>query len=209
MLTPAAEAFWSRVSWIDELAAAGCRLPAERPESPLSIDPGTRSRRPSIKGVSTSSADPIQFGRTQYRGPTKDPLSRHSSQDVPTCPKTSRVPVGAFDVRGCPTEPDARSSLRNTRATARLMHQGLEVRTRVLPAPPGWRGSGSACEGCAGASGALPSLPAVRGSKRSGTSWDVLGRQHSVRTVCLGCRWRVGAGQRSSDDGRTGTRVRR
>lgn len=51
MLTPASEAFYARISWSDDVAAAW--RPAEDPDSPVRIDPETRFGRPSIKGIST------------------------------------------------------------------------------------------------------------------------------------------------------------
>ncbi len=51
VLTPASEAFYARVSWANDIAAAW--RPADNPESPVRIDPETRFGRPSIKGIST------------------------------------------------------------------------------------------------------------------------------------------------------------
>ncbi len=51
VLTPASEAFYRRVTWTDEVAAAW--RPADNPDSPVRIDPETRFGRPSIKGIST------------------------------------------------------------------------------------------------------------------------------------------------------------
>jgi uncharacterized protein (DUF433 family) len=51
VLTPASEAFYARVSWANDIAAAW--RPADNPDSPVRIDPETRFGRPSIKGIST------------------------------------------------------------------------------------------------------------------------------------------------------------
>jgi uncharacterized protein (DUF433 family) len=51
VLTPASDAFFSRVSWSDGLATAW--RPASDPESPVRIDPELRFGRPSIRGIST------------------------------------------------------------------------------------------------------------------------------------------------------------
>jgi uncharacterized protein (DUF433 family) len=51
VLTPASQAFFARVTWVDDLAAAW--RPADDPDSPVRIDPETRFGRPSIKGIST------------------------------------------------------------------------------------------------------------------------------------------------------------
>ena len=51
VLTPASEAFFGRVSWMDEVAVAW--RPADNPDSPVRIDPESRFGRPSIKGIST------------------------------------------------------------------------------------------------------------------------------------------------------------
>jgi len=51
VLTSASQAFYGRVSWTDDVAAAW--RPADNPDSPVRIDPETRFGRPSIKGIST------------------------------------------------------------------------------------------------------------------------------------------------------------
>lgn len=51
MLTPASEAFYRRVTWAGDVAAAW--RPADNPDSPVRIDPETRFGRPSIRGIST------------------------------------------------------------------------------------------------------------------------------------------------------------
>jgi uncharacterized protein (DUF433 family) len=51
VLTPASEAFFHRVTWAGDIAAAW--RPADDPDSPVRIDPETRFGRPSIKGIST------------------------------------------------------------------------------------------------------------------------------------------------------------
>jgi uncharacterized protein (DUF433 family) len=51
VLTSASEAFYTRVSWANDIAAAW--RPADNPDSPVRIDPETRFGRPSIKGIST------------------------------------------------------------------------------------------------------------------------------------------------------------
>lgn len=51
VLTPASQVFFARVSWIDDVAAEW--RPADNPDSPVRIDPGTRFGRPAIKGIST------------------------------------------------------------------------------------------------------------------------------------------------------------
>jgi uncharacterized protein (DUF433 family) len=51
VLTPPSQAFYARVSWTDDVAAAW--RPADNPDSPVRIDPETRFGRPSIKGIST------------------------------------------------------------------------------------------------------------------------------------------------------------
>lgn len=51
VLTPASEAFYRRVTWTGDIAAAW--RPADNPDSPVRIHPETRFGRPSIKGIST------------------------------------------------------------------------------------------------------------------------------------------------------------
>ncbi|MGH2915843.1 MAG: DUF433 domain-containing protein [Solirubrobacteraceae bacterium] len=51
VLTPASEAFYRRVTWAGDVAAAW--RPADNPDSPVRIDPETRFGRPSIRGIST------------------------------------------------------------------------------------------------------------------------------------------------------------
>jgi uncharacterized protein (DUF433 family) len=51
VLTPAADAFYKRVTWEDDTAAAW--RPHDDPHSPVTIRPGTRSGRPAVKGIST------------------------------------------------------------------------------------------------------------------------------------------------------------
>lgn len=51
VLTPAADSFYNRVTWDDELAAAW--RPHGDPDSPVLISPDIRFGRPAIKGIST------------------------------------------------------------------------------------------------------------------------------------------------------------
>ncbi len=51
VLTPASDAFFSRVNWADGVATAW--RPASDPESPVRIDPEMRFGRPSVRGIST------------------------------------------------------------------------------------------------------------------------------------------------------------
>lgn len=51
VLTPAADAFYKRVTWDGDLAAAW--RPHDDPHSPVLMRPGIRSGRPAIKGIST------------------------------------------------------------------------------------------------------------------------------------------------------------
>ncbi|HUC21329.1 MAG TPA: DUF433 domain-containing protein [Streptosporangiaceae bacterium] len=51
VLTPAADAFYQRVTWEDDTAAAW--RPHDDPQSPVLIQPGIRGGRPAVKGIST------------------------------------------------------------------------------------------------------------------------------------------------------------
>jgi uncharacterized protein (DUF433 family) len=51
VLTPAADAFYKRVTWEGDAAAAW--RPHDDPQSPVSIQPGMRAGRPAVKGIST------------------------------------------------------------------------------------------------------------------------------------------------------------
>jgi uncharacterized protein (DUF433 family) len=51
VLTPAADAFYKRVTWEGDMAAAW--RPHDDPQSPVIMRPGLRSGRPSVKGIST------------------------------------------------------------------------------------------------------------------------------------------------------------
>jgi uncharacterized protein (DUF433 family) len=51
VLTPAADAFYKRVTWEGDTAVAW--RPHDDPQSPVLIQPGMRAGRPSIKGIST------------------------------------------------------------------------------------------------------------------------------------------------------------
>lgn len=51
VLTPAADAFYKRVTWDDDSAVAW--RPHDDPQSPVLMRPGMRSGRPAIRGIST------------------------------------------------------------------------------------------------------------------------------------------------------------
>ena len=51
VLTPAADAFYKRVTWEGDIAVAW--RPHNDPQSPVLIQPGLRAGRPAIKGIST------------------------------------------------------------------------------------------------------------------------------------------------------------
>jgi uncharacterized protein (DUF433 family) len=51
VLTGPSETFYSRVRWVDQVAAAW--RPASDPDSPVSIDPEFRFGRPAVRGIST------------------------------------------------------------------------------------------------------------------------------------------------------------
>ena len=51
VLTPAADAFYQRVTWEGDTAAAW--RPHDDPQSPVLIQPGIRAGRPAVKGIST------------------------------------------------------------------------------------------------------------------------------------------------------------
>jgi uncharacterized protein (DUF433 family) len=51
VLTPAADAFYKRVTWEGDAAAAW--RPHDDPQSPVSVQPGMRAGRPAVKGIST------------------------------------------------------------------------------------------------------------------------------------------------------------
>lgn len=51
VLTPAADAFYKRVTWEAEMAVAW--RPHDDPQSPVLMRPGMRSGRPAVKGIST------------------------------------------------------------------------------------------------------------------------------------------------------------
>ena len=51
VLTPAADAFYKRVTWEGDIAVAW--RPHDDPQSPVLIQPGMRAGRPAIKGIST------------------------------------------------------------------------------------------------------------------------------------------------------------
>ena len=63
VLTPAADSFYKRVTWEDDTAAAW--RPHDDPHSPVIMRPGTRSGRPSVKGISTEALwEHAQAGET-------------------------------------------------------------------------------------------------------------------------------------------------
>lgn len=51
VLTPAADAFYERVTWEDHTAVAW--RPHDDPQSPVLMQPGMRAGRPAVKGIST------------------------------------------------------------------------------------------------------------------------------------------------------------